>query len=258
MDNILNSKTGTLTILLADSVTEIATGKIVGIINNLKNKNTPTLLYEFNSYEILNKLQKTKDIFKNSNIYFGHKSYLEDICYTTKSYKYLYGIEYLIIDGLTEISTKQPYCLGRGDIVSIIIQEFKKLAQELDISIIATAPTKSKIYELDSDKSKLLSYFCKAETAKNYVDNILLLENNREIKELAYNGAYKIYEKPLPKQVQERLDKEQKTIIENNYDTLYMIAQKLVQKSNEDGYIMGFRGSVGSSLVAYCMRYNRN
>ena len=56
MDNILNSKTGTLTILLADSVTEIATGKIVGIINNLKNKNTPTLLYEFNSYEILNKL----------------------------------------------------------------------------------------------------------------------------------------------------------------------------------------------------------
>ena len=256
MDNILNIKTGTLTILLADPVSEVATDKVVELINSLSNNNIPTLLYEFNSYEIWNKLKGQKD--KNSNLYVAHKSYLEYICHNTKDYKYLYNIKYLIIDDLTEISTKQSYCLGRGNIVSIIIQELKKLAQELNISIIATAPTKPNIYELNSDKSKLLSYFCKAETAKDYVDNILLLENNIEIKELAYNGAYRIYEKPLPKQVQERLDKELKSIIENDYATLYMIAQKLVQKSNEDGYIMGFRGSVGSSLVAYCMRYNRN
>ena len=176
MDNILNDKTGTLTILLADPVTEIATGKVVEIINNLKIKHTPTLLYEFNSYEICYKLQTQKDIFKNSNIYLGHKSYLEDICYTTKNYKYLYDIKYLIIDGLIEISTKQTYCLGRGDILSVIIQELKKLAQALNISIIATAPTKPNIYELNSDKSKLLSYFCKAETAKDYIDEIILLE----------------------------------------------------------------------------------
>ena len=176
MDNILNSKIGTLNLLLADHVSEVATDKVIELINELSNKNIPTLIYEFNSYEICYNLQTQKDIFKNSNIYWGHKSYLEDICKTTKNYKYLYDISYLIIDGLTEISTKQPYCLGRGDIVSIIIQKLKELAQELNISIIATAPTKATIDELENDKSKLLSFFCKEENAKDYVDEIILLE----------------------------------------------------------------------------------
>lgn len=74
-----------------------------------------------------------------------------------------------------------------------------------------------------------------------------------ELKELAYSGAYKIYGDVLPTQVQERLDKELKTIIENDFATLYMIAQKLVKKSNEYGYIVGNRGTSGSSLVAYCI-----
>ena len=176
MDNILNNKIGTLTILLADPVTEIATNKIMELVNDLKNNNTSTLLYEFNSYENWYELNPKKETLKKSKIYLEQKSYLEDICYTTKNYKYLYDIKYLIIDGLIEISTKQTYCLGRGDILSVIIQELKKLAQALNISIIATAPTKPKIYELNSDKSKLLSYFCKAETAKDYVEKIIILE----------------------------------------------------------------------------------
>ena len=53
-----------------------------------------------------------------------------------------------------------------------------------------------------------------------------------EIKDLAYKGAYKIYGTLLPLEVQKRLDKELKSIIENNFATLYMIAQKLVKKSN--------------------------
>ena len=172
----MDTKQGTLTILLADPVSEVATNKVIELIKDLSNKNIPTLLYKFNSYEVLYNLKKQKDIFKNSNMYFGHKSYLEDICKTTKNYKYLYDIKYLIIDDLIEIRTKRPYCLGRGDIVSIIIQELKKLAQELNISIIATAPTKTTIDELEKDKVKLLSFFCKAETAKNYVDKIIILE----------------------------------------------------------------------------------
>ena len=79
-----------------------------------------------------------------------------------------------------------------------------------------------------------------------------------EIKDLEYKGAHRIYGNSLSIKVQERLDKELKSIIENDYATLYMIAQKIVEKANEDGYIMGFRGAVGSSLVAYYMRYNRN
>ena len=167
-------KSGTLNLLLADPVSEVATNKVIELIKDLSNRNIPTLLYEFNTYENLHKLKEQKD--KNSNIYVGHKSYLEDICKTTKNYKYLYGIEYLIIDGLTEISLKQPYCIGRRDVVSIIIQKLKELAQELNISIIATAPTKAAIDELENDKSKLLSFFCNAATAKDYIDEIMLLE----------------------------------------------------------------------------------
>lgn len=174
MDNILNYKTGTLTILLADPVSEVATDKVVELINSLSNNNIPTLVFEFNSYQNWHKLQEQKD--KKSNLYMGHKSYLEDICKTTKNYKYLYGIEYLIIDDLTEICTKQPYCLGRGDIISIIIQELKKLAQELNISILVTAPKKTTIDEVKIDKINLLSYFCKAEATKDYIDEIILLE----------------------------------------------------------------------------------
>lgn len=172
----MDTKQGTLTILLADPVSEVATNKVIELIKDLSNKNIPTLLYKFNSYEVLYNLKKQKDIFKNSNMYFGHKSYLEDMCKTTKNYKYLYNIEYLIVDSLTEISTKQTYCLGRGDIVSIIIQELKKLAQELNISIIATAPASANIDEVEKDKHEVLSYFCKAATAKDYVDKIVILE----------------------------------------------------------------------------------
>jgi len=73
-----------------------------------------------------------------------------------------------------------------------------------------------------------------------------------EFKTLVYDGAYKKYGNPLPVEVEERLDKELTSIIENKFDTIYLIAQKIVQKSNQAGYIVGFRGSVGSSLVAYC------
>lgn len=73
-----------------------------------------------------------------------------------------------------------------------------------------------------------------------------------EFKTLVYDGAYKKYGNPLPVEVEERLDKELISIIENKFDTIYLIAQKIVQKSNQAGYIVGFRGTVGSSLVAYC------
>ena len=71
------------------------------------------------------------------------------------------------------------------------------------------------------------------------------------IKEIAYNKAHELYGETLPEIVQTRLDKELNSIISNGYSVMYIIAQKLVWKSNEDGYIVGSRGSVGSSLVAF-------
>ena len=78
-----------------------------------------------------------------------------------------------------------------------------------------------------------------------------LKDSAKELEYLVYSKAHELYGEELPQIVQDRIDLELPGIIERKYDVIYMSAQKLVQNSLEHGYLVGSRGSVGSSIVAF-------
>ncbi|WP_053943317.1 PolC-type DNA polymerase III [Kallipyga gabonensis] len=74
---------------------------------------------------------------------------------------------------------------------------------------------------------------------------------DQELRETCYRRIQEIYGAPLPELIDRRLDRELTSIISHGYASLYIIAERLVKKSNSDGYLVGSRGSVGSSFAAF-------
>ena len=139
-------------------------------------------------------------------------------------------------NGFKDADNQAPLYLRTTD---EMLGEFDYLGSDLAEEVVITNP--NKIADMIENISPIHPDKCPP-----------VLDNSEEnLRNICFQKAHEIYGEDLPKIVEDRLEIELDSIIGNGYAVMYIMAQRLVWKSNEDGYIVGSRGSVGSSLVAF-------
>lgn len=134
MNKILDARTGTITLIEGPTLSG-KTRKMVELLKDAIKHQVPTLFIslELTTEQVANQVQ-LKDY-----IYITHNAYIEKIYDIARTLKSDEDIKLIMIDSPTELYTKEKYCLGRSDILSLIVQQLKKLALELDVAIIITS-----------------------------------------------------------------------------------------------------------------------
>lgn len=138
-------------------------------------------------------------------------------------------------NGFKDADEQAPLYLRTTD---EMLKEFDYLDSDLAEEIVITNP--AKINDMIENISPIHPDKCPP-----------VLDNSEEdLRNICFEKAHEIYGEKLPKIVEDRLEVELNSIIGNGYAVMYIMAQRLVWKSNEDGYLVGSRGSVGSSFAA--------
>lgn len=211
-------------LLPREAYSELLDAENTGTISNFK------MIEEMNKYFYDLAKSKNKLITASSNVH-----YIEPEDYKIRSIL-LYGSGTVFNE--SQYMTDNKFYYRTTD---ELIKEFQYLADDIAKEIVIT--NTNKIADMIEDIKPIPDGF--------YPPHIDDAENI--VKEMTYEKAYRIYGNPLPKIVSDRLERELNAIIGNGFAVLYLSAQKLVKKSLDAGYLVGSRGSVGSSLVAYMM-----
>lgn len=204
--------------------TELLESDNTGTISSL------TAIEDMNKYFYNLAKSKNKIVTASSNVH-----YLDEEDYRIRSIL-LYGSGNVFRESQYMIDNKFYFRT-----TTELLQEFDYLGEDIAKEIVVT--NTNKIADMIEQIKPVPDGFYppKIDNAENIV------------RDMTYETAYKIYGDPLPEIVRLRLEKELNSIIGNGFSVLYLSAQKLVKKSLDNGYLVGSRGSVGSSLVAFMM-----
>ena len=191
------------------------------------------------SYDAVEKMNRYfYDICKKNNIFVTASS---NVHYLEKEEK---DIRSILLYGSGNVFKASQYMTDNGfyfRTTNEMLDEFSYLGEEAAKEIIIE--NTNKISDMIEKVQPIPSGFYPP-----HLDNA-----EETVRSMTYEKAYRIYGDPLPEVVSARLERELNAIIGNGFSVLYLSAQKLVKKSLDNGYLVGSRGSVGSSLVAYMM-----